>query len=216
MFIGHYGPAGAAGGSVRLWHAFLAVQFLDLLWAPLVLTGVEHVRIVPGFTAANHLDLYDMPVSHSLPMALVWSVIAGSAYAALNRRAGRTGAALIGTLVFSHWVLDFVAHTPDLLIWFGGEKVGLGLWNNRPLAFAVELSLYAGGLALFLTRTRPKGRAAAWALIVAVMVGVLMQVIGNWGPPPADANQAAWSALLAYAIFALLAAWLDATRRPAR
>ncbi len=47
MFIGHYGPAAAiAGERVKLWHGFTAVQFLDILWAPLVLMGVEKVRIV--------------------------------------------------------------------------------------------------------------------------------------------------------------------------
>jgi hypothetical protein len=31
MFIGHYAPAafGAAGGKIKLWQAFIAVQVLD-------------------------------------------------------------------------------------------------------------------------------------------------------------------------------------------
>src|SRR2546430_7667753 len=45
----------------------------DLLWAPAVLAGIEHVRIVPGFLPASSLDLYDMPWTHSLVMALIWS-----------------------------------------------------------------------------------------------------------------------------------------------
>jgi hypothetical protein len=47
--------------SVPLWVLFLAVQFLDVLWGIFVLLGVEKVRIVPGITATNPLDLYYMP-----------------------------------------------------------------------------------------------------------------------------------------------------------
>ena len=135
MFIGHYGPAAAiAGDRVKLWHGFVAVQFLDILWAPAVLLGVEHVRIVERFTASNHFDLYDMPYTHSLIMAVFWSVVAGVVYRVLRHKAGAAGAVLIGALVFSHWLLDFITHKPDLALWFGGPKVGLGLWENRPLA----------------------------------------------------------------------------------
>jgi hypothetical protein len=61
MFVGHYGVSFAARAvqpRVPLWHLFVAVQWLDVVWAPLVLLGVEKVRIVPGFTATNPLDLY--------------------------------------------------------------------------------------------------------------------------------------------------------------
>ena len=74
--------------SVPLWVLFVAVQLLDVVWAPLVLLGVEKVRIVPGFTRTNPLDLYDMPYTHGLVAALLWSAAAA----------------------FSHWVLDFVVH----------------------------------------------------------------------------------------------------------
>ena len=60
MFVGHYGVSFAArrsAASVPLWVLFIAVQLLDVAWAPLVLAGVEKVRIVPGITASNPLDL---------------------------------------------------------------------------------------------------------------------------------------------------------------
>jgi len=53
MFVGHYGVSFVtkrADPSIPLWVLFLAVQWLDVMWAPLVLLGVEKVRIVPGFT----------------------------------------------------------------------------------------------------------------------------------------------------------------------
>jgi hypothetical protein len=67
MFVGHYGPALAAKAlkqSIPLWTLFLAVQLLDVFWSIFVLLGIEKVRIVPGITATNPLDLYYMP-SHT-------------------------------------------------------------------------------------------------------------------------------------------------------
>lgn len=214
MFVGHYGPAGAlAGARVKLWHAVIAVQFLDILWAPFVLTGVEGVRIVPNFTEANHLDLYHMPWTHSLPMAAFWSAAAGLAYGVVRKGAGAAGGLIIAALVFSHWLTDFIMHKPDLLLWFGGEKVGLGLWDNRPLSFGLEVALFLGGMAFFLVRCPGRGRQSGLAAGAFLIVGVALQVFGNFGPPPPSVNAVASSALIAYGLFALLAAGVDATRR---
>jgi hypothetical protein len=74
MFVGHYGPSFAIKSiqaPIRLWLLFIAVQLLDVGWSVLVLFGVEKVRIVPGITASNPLDLYYMPFTHSLVAAFV-------------------------------------------------------------------------------------------------------------------------------------------------
>ena len=83
MFIGHYGPSFAgkvAKPAIPLWILFLAVQLVDIAWSILVLLGIEKLRIVPGFTATNPLDLYYMPFTHSLPGAALWSVGAALVY----------------------------------------------------------------------------------------------------------------------------------------
>ena len=80
MFIGHYAPAFLGkriAKTVPLWVLFAAVQLVDIAWGIFIATGIEHVRIIEGFTASNSLDLYDMPWTHSLVMALVWSLGAG-------------------------------------------------------------------------------------------------------------------------------------------
>ncbi|MEM9619293.1 MAG: hypothetical protein AAF936_15165 [Pseudomonadota bacterium] len=213
MFIGHYGPAaGLAGGRIRLWHGFIAVQFLDILWAPFVLLGVEHVRIVENFTASNHFDLYHMPYTHSLVMAALWSLVAGAVYMMLRKQAGLIGGVVIGALVFSHWLLDFVTHKPDLELWFGGPKVGLALWDNRPLAVSTEFALLIAGLGLYLVKTKAKGAMGRVALAVLFLLLAAAQLFGNFGPPPESAAMAAQSAIIAYLVFAALAAWVDATR----
>lgn len=209
MFVGHYGPAAAvANNKVKLWHGFIAVQFLDILWAPFILLGVEHVRIVENFTASNHFDLYHMPYTHSLAMAVFWSFFAGFLY----RLWRKDGGVMIGLLVFSHWVLDFITHKPDLELWFGGPKVGLGLWDNRPLAVSAEFALMTLGLGIYLARTQAKGAMGRFAPFVLFALLAAGQLYGNFGPPPAGANEAAQSAIAAYLVFAALAAWTGAAR----
>src|SRR5512143_2522004 len=105
MFVGHYGISFAAkkgDGAIPLWVLFMAVQLLDVVWAPLVLLGVEKARIVPGFTATNPLDLYYMPYTHSLVAAMCWSVAAAAAYRLFCRSSSIRAALLVGAAVFSH------------------------------------------------------------------------------------------------------------------
>lgn len=216
MFVGHFGPAAAvAHKRIKLWHAFAAVQFLDILWAPFILLGIEKLRIVPHFTAANHLDLFFMPYSHSLPMALLWSLVAAGGYWVLRRGAGWTGAVLIGALVFSHWILDFLTHKPDLEMWIGGPKIGLGLWEHRNASFGLEIGLFLLGMAVYLVRSRALGVMGRVLPAILIALGLAAQAFGNWGPPPPGPEAAAWSAIAAYALFAIFAALLDRTRAPA-
>jgi len=84
MFVGHYGVAFAAKPlqpRVPLWVWFMAVQWMDVVWSFLVFLGIEKLRIVPGFTQANALDLYYMPYTHSLPGSIVLSLAFGAVVA---------------------------------------------------------------------------------------------------------------------------------------
>src|SRR5881397_2912929 len=152
MFVGHYGVsfvAKRADNTIPLWVLFIAVQLLDVFWSGFVLLGFEQVRIVPGFTASNPLDLYYMPYTHSLVAAIGWSVIGFLAYRFAVRSAPPRAAAIVGLAVFSHWVLDFLVHRPDLPLYDNTAKVGLGLWNLPVLALDLEIALLFGGMWLF-------------------------------------------------------------------
>lgn len=79
MFVGHYGVSLALrpkAKDVSLGWLFLATQWLDVVWAVLVLGGIEKVRVAPGFFPASSFDLYYMPFTHSLLAALLWSALA--------------------------------------------------------------------------------------------------------------------------------------------
>jgi hypothetical protein len=70
----------------------------------------------------------------------------------------RRASILVGLAVFSHWVLDFVVHPPELpLLFQGSPLVGLGLWAFGPglvLSGLLEFCLLAGGIALYMITRR--------------------------------------------------------------
>ncbi|HXG98652.1 MAG TPA: hypothetical protein VNJ06_16220 [Gemmatimonadales bacterium] len=202
MFVGHYGVSFAAKKAepaIPLWVLFIAVQLLDVLWAPFVLLGIEKVRIVPGITASNPLDLYYMPYTHSLLAAIGWSVVAFLVYRAV-RPAPPRAAAIVGLAVFSHWVLDFLVHRPDLPLYDNTAKVGLGLWNLPAVALGLEALLLFGAMWLYLRQ----GTARRTALVVFGVSMLAIQAYVFFGPPPASDKAAAATALVAYAIFAVI------------
>ncbi len=208
MFVGHYGAAFAikrVDPSIPLWVLFLAVQLLDVFWAPFILLGIEKVRIVPGITASNPLDLYYMPYTHSLLAAVLWSAGGAVVYGLVTRTPlARQTAFWIAVAIFSHWVFDLVVHRPDLPLYDNTAKVGLGLWNLPGPAFALEATLLFGGMWLYLGRA-PVRRVPV-ALFGLVMLAIQAYVF--FGPPPASDRAAALTALSAYAVFAAVVARL--------
>src|SRR5881275_1580221 len=180
MFVGHYSVAFAVRtDKIPLWVLFVAVQFLDYIWATLVLLGIEKLRVIKGFTAGSMLDSYFHPYSHSLIAAIAWSCIAGLAYRIFCGRHSfyrKYAALIVGAAVLSHWILDLIAHPRDLAIYDNTWKVGFGLWNYRDPELALEIALLAGGIALYLTRnampTIRKGAVIAFGTaLVIVQIG---------------------------------------------
>ena len=180
MFVGHYSVAFAAKSErnkIPLWVLFIAVQFLDYIWATLVLLGIEKLRVIKGFTAGSMLDSYFHPYSHSLPTAIMWAGVAAVVYKAIWRaKASNSAAVVVGLAVFSHWVLDFIAHPRDLPLYDNTMKVGLGMWDYRDPEFALEIALLAGGIVLYLTRNvmpavRRKAVIGFGIALVVVQIG---------------------------------------------
>jgi membrane-bound metal-dependent hydrolase YbcI (DUF457 family) len=214
MLIGHYAAALAlqrVRPSIPLWALFAATQAVDVLWDVFILTGVEHARIVPGFTESNPLDLYDMPYSHSVVATLCWSMI----FALLWRlyRGARTPSEwwIVALAVGSHFVGDLVVHVRDLP-WLGtnGAKLGFGLWRHRELALLVEASSFVG--AAWYWRRSPSARGFWTTLTLSVMTIVL--VASFYLPAPPSPKLIALTALAIYVAAALAIGW--SVRRDAR
>lgn len=216
VFVGHFGPSYAVKSlrpAIPVWLLFIAVQLVDVIWAVLVLLGVEKVRIVPGVTASNPLDLYYMPYTHSLVAAIFWSVAASVAAWRSPRALQRSAAVWIGAAVLSHWVLDLVVHRPDLPLYGNAMKVGLGLWNHPALALSLEAALLFGGMFMYLSVTRPINRIGRIGPPVFGVVMLAIQSYVFFGPPPSSPVAAATTALVSYVVFAGVADWLARQRR---
>jgi len=155
MGLGHCAVGLAAkpvAQKVPLGVLLLATELFDLLALVFGWMGFE------GGARGN-------PWSHGLFMSVIWSVAAALLCARLYHSRG--AGVVMGLLVFSHWLLDFVSHPipfpsfswrswrwdfghplpPDLpLLFAGSPKVGLGLYNSISAAEATVLELGMLGL----------------------------------------------------------------------
>ena len=115
----------------------VASEFIDLLCFGFIFAGLE--------CSSEQLSLSYIPWSHSLFMSVVWAIAIGAIVFLFSR--DRRMSMVIGLVIFSHWVLDFIAHDPDLPLFFGNSPlVGLGLeWTHTANGLVVH---YAQGLIL--------------------------------------------------------------------
>ncbi len=213
MFIGHFAvgfAAKRAAPRTSLATLFAASAFVDILWPALVLLGIERVRIDAGNTAFTALDFVSYPWTHSLLMALLWGAAFGLAYRATG--GDRRGAWVLGALVPSHWVLDWITHRPDLpLVPGGAARVGLGLWRSIPATLAVEGALFAAGVAVYLATTRARNRRGAigfWSFVAFLVLAYVSDV----GQPPPSVTAVAVVGLAGTAVLLLWSWWFDRNR----
>jgi hypothetical protein len=178
MIAGHFGlAAGAKAGrpDLPLWTLMLATVWLDVVFAPLLATGVEWIETAPDGHGNYGSALIHADYTHSLVGALVLSAIYGLLFL---RRFGRTSALVLGAVAFSHWVLDLVVHRADLPLLpgdLGGlPHLGMGLWRVPWLAAAVETVLIVGGAALYYRAARQAtaraGRRERRPMVLAALV----------------------------------------------
>jgi hypothetical protein len=201
MFLGHFAVGFAAKRiEPRMSLALLlaAPQWLDLVWPIFVLAGIERVEVEPGNTAFTPLAFTHYPWSHSFAMTLVWASVFGGIVLASG--GSRRAAWVSSVLVASHWVLDVVSHRPDMPIWPGGPEIGFGLWHTVSGTIAVELSLYAVGIALYVRATQATDRVGTWALVGLIAFLFVTYLGAAFGPPPPSAKAVTVSALALWVI----------------
>lgn len=214
MFIGHYGLALAAkrvAPRTSLGTLIAAAQLVDLIWPVFLLLGIEHVRVTENANPFLRLTFESYPWTHSLAMTMCWGVAAAFV---LGARRDRSGAVIIGLLVLSHWVLDLATHLPDLPIYPGGPRVGLGLWRSINATMIAEAVLFAVGLVVYVRSTRPIDGKAKWTLTAFVVFLAVLYLANAYGPPPASATAVAWGALGGWLV-PLFGWWVDTHRAPA-
>jgi hypothetical protein len=207
MFIGHFA---SRPGAVGLGTLFVASQLVDIGFAALLIPGIEAMRVTPGITAMNPMDLYHMPYTHSLLGALLWGAMFGAlVWLATKRREAAIGAALV---VVAHWFIDLPVHIPDLTLFGAPPKIGLGLWNHPAIAIPLEIALIGGAMLYYAAHTRSRaGNRRLWILAALL---ALMQAVDWFGPKEAAYSLAIPLTMLgAYTLLSLTAAWAGAGRR---
>ena len=210
MLLGHF-AVGLAAKRVAPRAGVLALvgaaMFLDLVWPLLLLAGLESVQIVPHLTEVNDFD-FTFTWSHSLVTALVWSALFASLYRA--RTADLIATVVTGALVFSHWVLDWITHIPDMPLWPNGPKVGLGLWKSAAATVGAEAPMFVAGVAIYLATTRARsfwGHVSLWSFVLFA-VFIYATTVGAPSPDPEAIKSAALSIYLLLPWFF----WIDKTR----
>ncbi|BBB26910.1 hypothetical protein [Amphritea japonica] len=214
MFAGHIGAALAIGKldrKVGLGPLIAASLLIDLLLWAFILLGWESVAIPENFTE-THQPSFIFPFSHSLSAAIIWSALAGVvAFLWYSERKGLHLRAvfMISIAVLSHWLLDFTVHNPQLpLLGEASFKVGLGLWDNMPIALLFESFILVAGLFLFLSGANISG-AKKIALSILCLTTLAFTIAGmTIAPPPPSAMAMAESSIIIIAVICVLAGWL--------
>ena len=212
MFVGHL-AVGLTGKRIEpkisLGTWILATLLADLLVFPLLIAGVERLRVQPG-VAVNRM-VGDTPYSHSLLMDTIWAgLFAGCFF--LWRRYTR-GAWLLFAAVLSHWVLDFVSHRPDMLLAPGTNAVlGLGLWNSIPATSIVEGGLWILGIVIYVRATRPNKRAGTYAFWIGVVLLTLAWYGNITSGMDPNSARAGISGLIFFSLIVAWAYWINRLR----
>jgi len=149
MIAGHFGFAALVKARARqapLWALMLATVWLDVVFVPLYLAGIETIEWVPGTHGGYGAAIIHANYTHSLLGALVISALFGIAFGvAWGRRTGL----VLAAVSFSHWLLDLIVHRHDLPLLPGDAatwpKLGFALWQWPWAAASVELALVVLG-----------------------------------------------------------------------
>lgn len=202
MFAGHL----AAGlvlkkmeRRINLGWLFFAALFHDFLLGILVLLGLEQIHVPANFAQTHYLT-FTFPYSHGLAASIIWSLLAfGITYVVLPRwtaKERKQAGLAIALAVFSHFVLDWFVHIPEMpLLGENSPKVGLSLWNNLLLALTLEAGLVVVGLIFYLIMVKPKTNLARYGVAVLLVLITVLTVTGQLfaeTPPPVNGAAMSW------------------------
>ena len=147
------------------------VGFIAKKWTPhihlaVLLVATEVIDIIwIIFMAAGMNESLNHTLTHSLLMSALWSAVAGLIAAGIYK--GAKEGLVIGLLVFSHWIVDFITHPmtflfPDafgLPLYPGSPaELGLGLYRTLPGIIIFWLLIMGSGLTFYLSHRKNQSR----------------------------------------------------------
>ena len=185
MIAGHFGFAAAIKSrepETPLWALMLATVWLDVVFVPLYLSGIETAQPADKAHTGYGALIIHADYTHSLvgmnALSAILGVLAGLLW-------GRRSGIVIGLVAASHWLLDLFVHRADLSILPGNigdlPQLGLGLWRYPLVSFSIELALVLLGAWLYwrtanrvVKTERRGGLAANIAASLIAIFGVLI------------------------------------------
>ncbi len=154
--IGHLAPGFAAKpvtSNMPLWVLLMAAETNDILYFLFSSFGIEQKAVIAVMDfnqGIKYLTPGSNPWSHGLFMSAIWAMIAAAIAFLLVQDRRISG--LIGLVVFSHWLLDFLMHSNLPLFFDGSPLVGLGLENSGSgflFMTVLDLLMLAVGIAFY-------------------------------------------------------------------
>jgi hypothetical protein len=182
MIAGHFGFAAAVKSretATPLWALMLATVWLDIVFVPLFMAGIETVQRAGDAHSGYGALIIHADYTHSLVgMALLSAVLGGVAAIFWGRRSG----IVIGLVSASHWLLDLFVHRADLPILPGDignlPRFGFGLWRYPSVSAVIELVLVLGGAWLYWRAAMRAADAAGKGKRAAAISAALIAIFG--------------------------------------
>lgn len=192
MIAGHFGFAAlvkARERQVPLWALMLATVWLDVIFVPLFVAGIETIETVSGTKSGYGTGIIHADYTHSVLGALVIAGVFGLIAAIpWGRRCG----IVLAAVVFSHWLLDLIVHRGDMPILPGNRgdlpKLGFGLWRFPTAAITSELVLVVAGAFFYWQAARSVVRAAGGTGPLRAAIAAGLVFISGCGILLLDAN----------------------------
>src|ERR1700688_1912605 len=117
---------------------------------------------------------------------------------------------MIFAAVMSHWLLDFIAHRPDMPLAPGLHRhFGLGLWDSVTATYIVEGGMWLAAIILYTRATRPTARTGFYAFWIVVVFVTLAWRSNLTGPPPPSPMAMAVSSLIYFSCIVAWAYWIN-------
>jgi hypothetical protein len=182
VIAGHFGFAAAVKSrepQTPLWALMLATAWLDVVFVPLYLSGIETVQPADPAHKGYGASIIHADYTHSVVGMIVLSAILGGLASLLW---GRRSGIVIGLVAASHWVLDLLVHRADMPILpgdIGGlPRLGLGLWRYPLASAGIELALVLAGAWLYWRAADRTVKAEGKGRIAAVLSASMIAVFG--------------------------------------
>lgn len=182
MIAGHFGFAAAVKSretATPLWALMLATVWLDIVFVPLFMAGIETVQKADDAHGGYGALIIHADYTHSFAGMAILSIVLGCLCGLFW---GRRSGIVIGLVAASHWFLDLFVHRADLPILPGNignlPTLGFGLWRHPSVSAVIELALVLGGAWLYWRAANRAATSAGKGQRAASISAALIAIFG--------------------------------------